>query len=309
MPELESIETALTNEYPTLFSAEIRVEKRLPAGPDRPSNAYLVTSNGSHEIPTRFIAKRGHSAGGSSNGIAPEWQATKHAAQHGVPTPTVLLSDQAPKEFLLLEFLEGQDAQQAIDKGANPNDIFRAIAETLAKLHRVPTEGANWPDSIRTRFQSKMPAMETILGKEMAAHYLAHFTEAATALEEEPDEPKLIHRDVYLSNFMVTRPEPGAAIIDFGMACGGRPLYDLAKFYILDLYRYPEARDAFLGGYFSASTRPPAFSGLMRLYLYVELSGMIRFFEAIGQTQALQHATTVLGELLSDRGRMVDLLS
>jgi len=313
-PTFESIEASLRTEYPSLIACEIRVDMRLPAGPDRLSNAYLVASNGSVGIPERFIAKRGHSASGTSGDILPEWRATRLAREHGVPVPCVLLPHQPPSEYLLLELLEGKNAQIALDDGASPEELFRWIGKTMNLLHRVPETGfgessGSWSEWIHGRFLPKLPAMRTILGADRAAEFQCRFAELTFSLTCESDQPRLIHRDIYLSNFIVDPADSGAAIIDFGMACGGRPLYDLAKFYILDLYQYPEARDAFLGAYYFDSRRPPFFPRLMRLYLYVELSGMIRFFEAVGQTQALTHAKRVLDELLDNQGQMVDLIA
>jgi fructosamine-3-kinase len=93
------------------------------------------------------------------------------------------------------------------------------------------------------------------------------------------------------------------------MAMGGRPFYDLAKLYMLELYWQPSQRDVFLREYEQHVALPDDFRERLRMYLLQEALGMIHFLGRTGQEDAKQHAIDVLDELSANCGVMARLLA
>ena len=314
---LAEAQERLRLEYSELAHRELEIVQRLDAGGGRLSNAFLVRAKPDNGSPGKLVAKFSAPTTDSSKGLIAEWKAIKIVNVCGsVPCPKLTVGAHEPIEFLLLDYLEGLDAQTCIDQGDSVASIFESIGRTLSKLHDTPAPhfgdltgaAVDWPSLISTRIQPKLEALIGILDTNLHFSLTAKLEELLPSINSEATKPAMIHRNIYLSNFVIDSNLNQASIIDFGMACGGRPFYDLAKFYILDLYRYPEARESFLNSYFSTQTPPSNFQQLLTLYLYVELLGMIRFFNAVGQHAALKHAVTALEELTDGHGTIVDLI-
>jgi aminoglycoside phosphotransferase (APT) family kinase protein len=309
--------SALIAEYPFLENWGVGIVKQFEAGQGRISNAFLVSCQSSIAPVDCFVAKAASPHTVDSKGLVGEWRALRLAATASARCPDLLAPDHGPERFLLLEFLPGTDAEHAIDHGAAAETVFGRIGETLRQVHAVEApwfgslrerSAGRWEDSISARIWPKLQALKEILDPDLRDAAEAEVSASLPSLALEPDVPRLMHRDVYLSNFLVSETLDSASILDFGMAQGGRPFYDLAKLYILDLYRYPNAKNEFLSAYFGGLKAPASFKPLLKLYLYVELLGMIRFFDMVGQQAALDHAIRILRELIQNRGRIVDLL-
>ena len=299
---------AIASEYPVINTWNVHLARRFEAGPGRLSDSYLLTAE-SHKP---FVAKYGPPTATSSRGVLAEWHALRLTAESSVPVPALLFPDHQPYDFILMDLVDGSDASSESPSA----ETVGLIGDALSQLHEVavPRFGdlaypqSSWIEMCTSRIAPKLAALADVLEPDVLSALGAKITELLPILADEPSTPILIHRDVYLSNFIIAPDRTHAAIIDFGMACGGCPLYDLAKFFILDLYRSPNLSDAFLTRYFAKTAKPPSYAYLIRLYLYIELLGMIRYFHEVGQESALRHATTVLIELLTGQGTINDLI-
>ena len=313
---LEDAHSGLLAEYPVLRSWGMSIEKRFEAGQGRLSNAFLLACHGP-AAPSRQMVAKCVPPHADKSGLIVERQAMKLALSCCTRVPKLSFPQHEPSDFLLMEYLEGADAETVLINNSLGPQVFSRLGETLREVHAIPAgefasvlgEWGSWNGWVSGRIPPRLSALRDTLGPELYDLASDRIDKALVALQFESDQPRLIHRDIYLSNFLISENLDKAFLIDFGMAMAGSPLFDLAKFYILDLYRFPECLDPFLSQYFAESGAPIAFKCLMELYLYVELVGMIRFFDRGGQRDALAHATTVLRELVDGRGRIVDLLA
>jgi fructosamine-3-kinase len=165
------------------------------------------------------------------------------------------------------------------------------------------SEEVNWGMYLEQKLLERVNGCKNLLNLEIYDKAKNLIEELKPIIEiEAQGQPVLIHRDIYLENFIMCPATNQAVLIDYAMVKGGRPFYDLAKFYILDLYNHPEQRDNFLKGYQKYVPIPSDFNERMRLYLLKESLGMIHFFHSIDKPQYRNHAIKCLEELINKQG-------
>jgi len=307
---------SIIQEYPSLEGYSLNISKQFSAGVNRLSNAFLILSDHPNEQFRTFVAKGAAPHTSDNSSLLVEWQALQLVGKHTIPSPSLLFPRQRPKEFLLISFVEGTNPADSIQAGNPPDLLFREIGKTLAELHRIesPRFGAliedkdtDWTEYINRKIRENGEACAPIIGEELAARMEDLGEKLFPTLEQERElSSVLIHRDIYLHNFIMDAHSGRASLIDFGMAFGGRPLYDLAKLYIIDLCEQPEYRDDFLAGY-SESQLPD--QELLSLYILREPQGMIKFYDTIGQTEQMNRAISLLSNLIDGTGIITELLN
>jgi len=125
---------------------------------------------------------------------------------------------------------------------------------------------------------------------------------------ESEGRPMLVHHDIYLENFLRNSRTGELILIDYGLVFGGRPLFDLAKFYIWDLSKYPHQKETFLAAYSKYVSLPANFNDVMTLYIIREACGMVNFFNKIKDYKTRDEAIDVLNNLVHDKGVISVLL-
>jgi aminoglycoside phosphotransferase (APT) family kinase protein len=146
----------------------------------------------------------------------------------GVPAPRPYLADASgqilPRPYLAIELVEGETV---LDPPTDIPGVARPLAEVLARIHRVPRDGAPFlPDKqeLFGRGLSETPATfdEALSEREIRAAL-------ARAWPPVPgNEPVLLHGDFWPGNTLWARGRL-AAVIDWEDAGFGDPLADLAN--------------------------------------------------------------------------------
>lgn len=173
----------------------------------------------------------------------------------GVPVPAVVHADNAEPAMLVLEYVPG-----AALSSAAPASAWAAAGRVLRRLHDMPDPGGIGPAIERPagghpRVRPGLrEAMAKRAGREAEAAVQRGLVSAGEALRigrmlgeafggmEDPDACCVLHGDCQPSHFVLSRAEAGAglgpavqgacdgvaAVLDFGDACTGDPVWDLA---------------------------------------------------------------------------------
>lgn len=303
----------LLEEYPILRDAHVTIIKQFSATDGRPFNTFLVESekNGFR----KFIAKGQVVHKYTLEG---ERKILQLLNKRNADAPRLLMPDHPVKHLLLLEFVEGISAAEMFKRGEEVRgEVFSEIGNAVGKLHMTPAthfgdlekgNGISWGEYLTSKIIERLEGGKDLTGDlyDEAKRLFESLKEVIRS--ESEGEPVLIHRDIYFENFILQKGTSKAILLDYGMAIGGRPLYDLAKFYILELYKQPQYRDSFLTSYSKYISLPDDFSARMTLYILKEALGMINFFNEIGDFTHRDHAFLVLKQLARREGKIVDLI-
>lgn len=303
----------LIKEYPFLTNKHTRLVKQFAAADGRISNCFLAESN--KEGFGRFIAK---SFVHNPDSLMQEWVFLGLLEQKEAHAPRLLVKEHKPEHFLLMEYIDGIPASQALVQGHDPADIFRKIGEATGMTHGIELDtfgsilepsDISWKENVLERLGEKLQVVQPLVDKRLFKA-VSDTVEATKHIldDESRGKPVLIHHDIYLENFLVKKADNQIVLIDYGIAYGGRPLFDLAKFYIWDLTRYPEQKDNFLRAYSNYVTLPPNFNEVMKFYLLYECFGMIAYFHKIGATKDRDDAIGVLEDIVYGEGVISELI-
>jgi len=301
----EVIKTLIA-EYPFLRDANLIIIKQFFSESSRQYNTYLVKSRapGFQQFVAKGIVLPKYS-------LINEWLVLKLLNQQQFACPKLLIPNHKPKKYILLEYISGQEASKLLLKIVNPKTIFKQIGELTGKFHTISApwfgelaqdNNTDWADFLRTNTRERLKGASQIISASThrkTKKLLESFDDLI--IDEGKLPPILIHRDIYSDNFIVEKTTQQMYLIDFGMAIGGRPFYDLAKFYIFDLYRFPKCANDFLSGYTKYIQLPPDFDMRLKLYLLRELLGCINFFRSTNKTNYLQLTTKLLKELVGKK--------
>ncbi len=300
----------LIQEYPDYISQDIKVLKQFASSDGRVFNTFLIEDK---EI--RFIAK---GIVYDTYSLEGEWNILRLVSGKDLPSPKLLFPDHLPHNFLLLEYIDGKNASESSSNSQDNKEIFKKVGATTGRLHSIPVESFGdllhpakiiWCDYLRDKIDERLLGTKTIVGDDFYKKLVGLRDQLEPILQSESStKPRLIHRDIYLDNFIISDQTNEAVLIDYAMGIGGRPFYDLGKFYILELYRSPQNKADFLEGYSEYIDLPSDFSDRMRLYIFKEALGMVHFFNKVGQKKAEIHAINVLDELVNETGVIKDLI-
>jgi len=304
----------IAHEYPFLKNSTLGIEKQFYSESSRQYHTYLVKSN--YPRFEKFVAK------GTLNPkytLENEWQVLKQLNKASFPCPKLLLPEHQPQDFLLLKFIEGIKASEKLLKNEDIAQVFAQIGNLTGWLHTIKakgygdltkTEKVDWANYSQTNITKRLNGARKIISEDLFVQSSELIKSLHDLLIEESRlPPVLIHRDIYCDNFIVENETNQYYLIDYGMAIGGRPFYDLAKFYIFDLYRFPDQVNSFLQGYNQHINLPENFEELLKLYLVRELLGCINFFHSIKKQNYLELMIQILGELVNETGTITKLIT
>jgi aminoglycoside phosphotransferase (APT) family kinase protein len=181
----------------------------------------------------------------SGAGMLAEAQACALAAEAGVPAPEVVASGTGPAgEYLILREAPGAP----VDTSAK--EVLTSAGRELVKLHQVPGNGfGRLNEPLHPTWTAWLTAQVASLDGLVDAGLLPkthhkRLTELVTTQSPEPEHPVLLHGDLHPRHLYATNGTL-SAIIDWGDALYGDPLFDLARFSIAG----PKATSALLHGY------------------------------------------------------------
>ena len=161
-------------------------------------------------------------------------QARIMAALHrqGLPVPAIVATSAGPvvdgRPFVLMEAIDGDRVEQAIDAGSNPLQLASSAVEVLRRFQAVPREktgiGAEDPlplqgEVARWTWLMERAPLELTGQAPRLAHLLAE-------RQPQPGPPVLVHGDYHFGNMLFDRGRV-AAVVDWEIAQLGQPLLDL----------------------------------------------------------------------------------
>jgi aminoglycoside phosphotransferase (APT) family kinase protein len=177
----------------------------------------------------------------TAHAVDREFRVTRALAAHGIPVarPLVFCDDPSVMEtpFFVMEHVEGRilwDPTLPEVPPAERRAIYRATANALAALHRVPIEAAGladfgkpgdyfqrqiarWSEQYRAARTRDIPAMDALM------QWLAHHPPAPSG------RASVIHGDYRLDNLIFDAREPVVrAIIDWELSTLGDPIADVS---------------------------------------------------------------------------------
>ncbi len=218
-----------------------------------------------------------------------------------------------------MEYIEGIPVSEALKQGYDANELFLKVGQTTGIVNSVGLEkfgdilnpsNLSWKEYQMERLNNALPLVESFAGQELFGKIKDAIEKTKHILDEESKgKPVLVHHDIYLENFILNQKTGEVVLIDYGIAFGGRPLFDLAKFYIWDLSKYPEQKENFLKGYSQHVDLPSNFNEVMRFYIIRECFGMIDFFHGIKDFKTRDDAINTLNDLVNNKGAISKLLS
>ncbi len=293
----------LLREYPALSKYNFKLIKRFVSPGGRKYNTFLAKSNNQNLKKIIFKSRKY-----TTQNLIKEWQFHKYLQKRNITfIPKLLFPNQKPKKFLVMNFIEGNNA--------NFSDI-KKVAHTTAKLHsininknnsQIPVE-QNWGKSIQNKFLERLEGIKKIIGNSYYQKSINIFQETTPFIKiDSLKRLTLIHRDIYLENFIIQNNK--AVLIDFGMSQTGRPFYDLGKLVMLNLSEKPNLTPVFLKSYKKNAPYPKNSKSIIIFYTLFELLGTVNFANHLNNQKYLKSTLLLLHDLLNKKGNITKVIN
>ncbi len=303
----------ILSEYPFLVNENVKIIIQFSSSDGRVSNAFLVTSE--KKGFEKFVAK---SFVHKPESLEREYIVLKMLEENNVQAPRLLLHNHHPKHFLLLEYIEGVPASDLVTNVNETERIIKEIGISVGKLNSIqvdhfgnllePTQ-ISWKEYQLEKLFAKKDLVYSILQEDLYKKVEKVINDRMYILDEESKkEAVLVHHDIYLDNFIV-KSDGNLILIDYGITFGGRPLYDLAKFFIWDLSKHSDQKSNFLSAYSKYISLPDNFTDVMTFYVIRECFGMIDFFTKVNDLLMREIAISTLHDLVLEEGTITELIS
>jgi len=314
MQDYKKVIQFLYKEYQFFKDHSLKVERQFQSESSRIYNTFLIKS----DLPDfeNFVAKGPILKKYTLKG---EWKILNLLKTKNYSCPQLLVLEHEPANYLLLKYINGQKASERLLKNINRTETFSKMGELISELHTFEVIkfgnlddkiNINWGAYLNENTQSRLTGCRNIISDDLCQKSKKLLVNLRKIIDfEGQNPPVLIHRDIYSDNFIFRKNPNKLFLIDYGMAIGGRPFYDLGKFYIFDLYRFPEYKNDFLNGYQRNIKLPMDFNEYLKLYILRELLGCVNFFSTNNQIKNLNLIIKILGELVSETGIITKLIS
>ena len=309
--DYREVSDTILREYPNIRPKYLIISKQFFSPTGREYNTFLLqTTDG------LLVAKGITKHTNSVSKLDTEWAALK--ILNGKNVPKLIFKDHRPEQYLLIEFLEGFGAADLLTENTKIEIVFNLIGDALGKIHGVPVNNFGslvdiqpviWSEYIKSKFSERMSGIKNLVDKDLFKKTISIFHNLEGLLERENHQPPVvIHRDAYSENFIIAKDFSKALMIDFAMAMGGRPLFDVAKFFTTELFRRPQYRDDFLNSYQRHIPLGTDFFQELTLYILLECAGFIAFNHATNNFSSRDSCITTLKETVGNFGVMKSLL-
>ncbi|WP_405058776.1 aminoglycoside phosphotransferase family protein [Kribbella sp. NBC_01505] len=149
--------------------------------------------------------------------IAAESHAIEQAATVGVAVPEILTTSLGTPPYLILAEVAGTPSD-------DPDVLVQAV-QALRRLHGLHNAEADWAGTL-TPLIDELEKLESVIPDELADRLRA--TMPPFIAEVADVRPALLHGDVHTRHLYAVDGKL-TAILDWGDACYGDPLYDLAR--------------------------------------------------------------------------------
>jgi aminoglycoside phosphotransferase (APT) family kinase protein len=161
-------------------------------------------------------------------------QARIMAALHeqGLPVPAVMAASENPvvdgRPFVLMEVVQGDRVEQAIDAGSGPLELAVSAVEVLRRFQAVPRENTGIGGEEPMPPQGEVARWAWLMER-APAELTGQAPRLAQLLFDRkplPRSPVLVHGDYHLSNMLFDRGRV-SAVVDWEIAQLGQPLLDV----------------------------------------------------------------------------------
>jgi tRNA A-37 threonylcarbamoyl transferase component Bud32 len=303
----------ILEEYPDLVNFKPKIEKKFVASDGREYNTYLLSTT--YPNFSKLVAK---GVVNTSIDLNKERIFTKILADNKVNVPKLFYVNKVPSKYLLLEYIEGEGLEDILLRDTSQSaQIFEKLGSLIGKMHTTKVDGfgdflegksSSWYEYVNEKFTER-------LGFSKKKNYI-NIVNYATNLWNDVQEliklegknnPIVNHRDLYLDNFIL-KPNGDLYVLDFGLLRGGRPFFDLGKFYLLILIKFPQYSSYFVKGYKRFIKLDKDSSILLKFYIVLEILGMMPFFNSIGNEKMLGKVLEDFDGLSSNKGVLNDLI-
>lgn len=304
----------ILEEYSDLDNYKPKIEKKFVASDGREYNTYLLSTT--YPNFSKLVAK---GVVNTSIDLNKERIFTKILADNKVNVPKLFYKNKVPSKYLLLEYIEGKGLEDILLKNSSRfAKIFEKLGTLIGKMHTTKVNGfgeflegksISWYEYINEKFTER-------LGFSKKKNYI-NIVNYATNLWNDVQEliklegnniPIVNHRDLYLDNFIL-KPNGELYVLDFGLLRGGRPFFDLGKFYLLILMEFPQYDKHFVRGYKKYIKLDENSPILLKFYIILEILGMMPFFNSIGNEKMLSKVLEDFDGLSSNKGVLNDLIN
>ena len=150
----------------------------------------------------------------------------------GLPVPAVIATSHDPvvdgRPFVLMEAVQGDRVEQAIDAGNTPLQLAAWAVDVLRRLQAVPRENTGIGGEDPMPLEGEI-ARWTWLMERAPAELTGQAPRLAQLLIDRkplPRSPVLVHGDYHMSNMLFDRQRV-AAVVDWEIAELGQPLLDV----------------------------------------------------------------------------------
>jgi len=303
---------AIHTEYPDL---KFKVLKQFSSegAQKRTYNTFLIeTSNNRKLVAKSFVV--------NPQTLELEWKILKQLNEENKDAPKLLYPEIKPKTFMLMEYVDAKDASSLLKESPKELSIFELLGGCVGKFHTTKTNWFgnpiekekyydDWEGLMKDKVDNRVKGLNNILKPHEYTKITDYYGSIRNSfLDDDISQPILIHRDIYIENFLIDKNK-NITLIDYGMAYGGRPWYDLGKFYIADLSEYPDAKPNFLKAYNQFVTLPNNFNDLIKYYVFAELTGMLLSHKRYGHEISYNRSHKMLMEVIDEKGIINDLIT
>jgi aminoglycoside phosphotransferase (APT) family kinase protein len=308
IPIRDEVINTLKSEYPELSSYDLAIRKQFSSTDGRKYRVYLIEAPNSPW--KEFIAK---SNWNEQHDVADEARILKILSSRNVDAALPIVPYREGSRFILLRYIKGTNAREVLQDTSRVTEVYANIGTTLKEIYSVPVPGfgkfwrdpaIEWVDYVDEKFNERLTSnIEGGLHNGIQKIY----AESRDDIVKDGNEgPVLIHRDTYTDNFIIEDGTGKAVLIDFAMAVGGRPFFDIAKLYLVDLLKEPEGQGPFLEAL--SVKRDEGELNMLRAFIVIELMGMVNFFDSIGDEKMTKFAENTLRDVVEDKGKITEVL-
>ena len=149
----------------------------------------------------------------------------------GLPVPAVLATSQDPvvdgRPFALMEAIDGDRVEQAIDRGNDPLELASSAVDVLRRLQALPCEKTGIGDEEPMPLEGEVARWSWLMER-APSELSGQAPRLARLLAERqplPRPPVLVHGDYHFGNMLFDRGRV-SAVVDWEIAQLGQPLLD-----------------------------------------------------------------------------------
>jgi aminoglycoside phosphotransferase (APT) family kinase protein len=161
-------------------------------------------------------------------------QARIMAALHeqGLPVPAIVATSPNPvvdgRPFVLMEAIQGDRVEQAIDAGSTPLQLASSALDVLRRLQAVPCERTGIGGEDPMPLEGEVARWTWLMERapsELTGH-APRLAQQLVARQPRPAPPVLVHGDYHFGNMLFDSGRV-AAVVDWEIAQLGQPLLDV----------------------------------------------------------------------------------